>query len=601
MRLARTRTCRILLSTVVVIALSAESGAFETDTHYYLTFALALHSCFDWDEAHLIASGNAMVDENKTTVAELGLFRTHNKRMWHAFGHSEERLNQLWFRAVREKHPQIRLVKLGQFFHFLQDWEAHAGYPMGLGHALATITGKDPDSLAKARDRSARMGQSTADHLAKMCAVLGRLPEGIQDPVIGFLKMTEGARDHVLLAELMLESDPRWRLPWGDLSEEGKKILAQNRLRIEQFIDRAVRPRPGKKVPDDFRPGDEAHGIPRALRLRFDGAGDLTESLDKAIAMTRELESKDVDPADVVVAVEKAVRVKDGWSVRVRIENRGDVRPRGEELTLLRLMVYDALTEERLGEVWSKAPPLKPQQPVTIETLIPMSRAAKEEMIAITLHVGDLSTRNDTVWFMTKKDIAELQEDLEALGRPADGRLVQPPVETVEFADEPKLWLRDKKWLIVMVTTRTNLRDPTAQLGLPMIRLRHENEKLSPDVLRWPPVWTMSVLAEGQRPAAKTFPFLRVSEICEKAELVTSSPVLDVTVVAYEPIRKRKRGSPALRRRRKKPGARRPPPSSPVREVQTSVELDDALTEELRRICTRAGPSGAQDRAKPKE
>ena len=593
MRLARTRTCRILLSTILVMALSAESGAFEKDTHYYLTFALALYSCFDWDEAHLIASGNAMVDENDTTVGEISLFRTHNKRMWHAFGHSEERLNQLWFRAVREKHLQKRLVKLGQFFHFLQDWEAHAGFPMGLGHAMATITGEDPDSMAKNQARTARMGQSTVDHLAKMCAVLGRLPEGIQDPVIGFLKMTEGARDHVLMTELIIESNTEWRLPWGKLSEEGKKILAQNKLHIEQFIDRVARPQPGKKVPDDFRPGDEEHGIPPPLRLRFDREGELTESLDKAIATAEELEAKDLDPADDELTLEQAVRVEDGWQVRVRVRNVGETRSRAAEL---RVGAYDALTEEQLGEVTSKVPRLKPGQTVTIETLIPTSRVAKEEMIAITLHVGDLSTRNDTLWFMTKKDIAELQEDLEALGRPADGRLLSPPVEAVEFADELKFWLRAKKWLIVMVTTRTNLRDPTEQLGLPMVRLRRENEKLSPDVLRWPPVWTISVLAEGQRPAAKTFPFVKVSEICDKADLVTSSPVLEVTVVAYEPIRRRRRGSP-LRGRRKKPEAK--PRFRPVVEASTSVELDDALTEELRRICTRAGPAEAQVPAKP--
>ena len=110
MRLARTRTCRILVSTIVVIALSAESSAFERDSHYDLTFGFALGTCFDWDEAHLIASANAMLDENRTTVAEMSPFRKHSKRMWHAFGHSEERLNRLWFRAVREKNPKVRLV-----------------------------------------------------------------------------------------------------------------------------------------------------------------------------------------------------------------------------------------------------------------------------------------------------------------------------------------------------------------------------------------------------------------------------------------------------------------------------------------------------------
>ncbi|MFQ5993203.1 MAG: FxLYD domain-containing protein, partial [Nitrospiraceae bacterium] len=413
MRLARTRTCRILLITVALIALRAESGAFELDSHYDLTFALALGTCFDWDEAHLIASGNVMLDQNRTTVAEMSVFRTRNKRMWHGFGHSEEDLNRLWFRAVRETHPKLRLVKLGQFLHFLQDWVAHAGFPLGLGHALATITGRDPDSIAKAQVRSIRMVIATLDHLAKMCAVLDRLPDGIQDPDIGLLRMVERIRADQLLIDLYRESSTRWRIPWGNLSRRGRKILADNRLRIEQFIDREVRPQPGKKVPADFRPGDEEHGIPPALRLRFDRAGELTESLDKAIATAEELEAKDLDPADDELTLERAVRVEDGWQVRVRVTNVGDIRSRTGEL---RVGAYDALTGERLGEVSSKVPRLKPGQTVTIETLIPTSRAAKEEMLAIMLYVDDLSMINNQLWFMTQEDIAELQEDLDALG-----------------------------------------------------------------------------------------------------------------------------------------------------------------------------------------
>ncbi len=561
MRLARTQTCRILLITVALVALRAESGAFEIDSHYYLTFALALGTCFDWDEAHLIASGDHMVDQNRTTVGEMNPLRTRNKRMWHAFGHSEEDLNRLWFRAVREKHPELRLVKLGQFLHFLQDWVAHAGYPLGLGHAVATITGRDPDSIAKGRVRSIRMVVATLDHLAKMCAVMGRLPDGIQDPDIGLLKMAEWIRKDRLMNDLYEESSTRWRIPWGNLSRRGRVILAENRLRIEQFIDREVRPQPGKKVPANFRPGDEEHGIPSALRLRFDREAELTESLDKAIATTEELEAKDLDPADDVVALERTVRVEDGWRVRVRVTNRGDIRTRAGEL---RVGAYDALTEERLGEVSSEVPPLKSEQTVTIETLIPTSRAPKEEMLAIMLYVDDLSMINNQLWFMTQEDIVELQEDLDALGRPPDGSLVEPPVEAVEFAGEPKLWLENEEWLVAVITARTNLRRPTEELSLPTVRLRHENKELLPYKAFVPQVWIISVLGEGVRPAAKIFLDMKVSQICEKAELVTSPSVLEFTVGADD------------------------------NTARTSVELDDALTERLRRICTRAVPAGAQ-------
>ncbi len=560
MRLARTRTCRILLITVALIAFRAESGAFEIDSHYYLTFAFALGTCFDWDEAHLIASGDHMVDQNRTTVGEMNPLRTRNKGMWHAFGHSEEDLNRLWFRAVREKHPKIRLVKLGQFLHFLQDWQAHAGYPPGLGHAMATITGWDPDSFARIRVRATRMVIATLDHLAKMCAVMGRLPGGIQDPDIGMLKMTEWIRADRLMIDLYEESSTTWRVPWGGLNRQGGEILAKNRLRIEQFIDRTARLQPEKKVPADFRPGDEEHGIPPALRLRFDQEGELTESLDRAIATAEELEAKDLDPADDELTLERAVRVEDGWQVRVRVTNVGDTRSRTAEL---RVGAYDALTEERLGEVSSKVPRLKPGQTVTIETLIPTSRAAKEEMLGIMLHAGDLSMLNNQLWFMTQEDIAELQEDLDALGRPADGSLLDPPVEAVELAGEPKLWLYEE-WLVAVITTRTNLRRPAEELALPTVRLRHENKELFPYKAFVPQVWIISVLGEGVRPAAKMFLDMKVSEVCEKAELVTSPSVLEFTVGADD------------------------------NTARTSVELDDALTERLRRICTRAVPAGAQ-------
>jgi len=214
--------------------------------------------------------------------------------------------------------------------------------------------------------------------------------------------------------------------------------------------------------------------------------------------------------------------------------------------------------------VSSEVPPLKPEQTVTIETLIPTSRAAKEEMLAIMLYVDDLSMINNQLWFMTQEDIVELQEDLDTLGRPPDGSLVEPPVEAVEFAGEPKLWLENEEWLVAVITARTNLRRPTEELSLPTVRLRHENKELLPYKAFVPQVWIISVLGEGVRPAAKIFLDMKVSQICEKAELGPPSPVLEFTVGADD------------------------------KTARTSVELDDALTERLRRICTRAGPAGAQ-------
>jgi hypothetical protein len=116
----------ILTLVVVAAAGSAHvAAAFERDTHYYGTFALALTSCFDWREAHLIASADVMVDGNRSTVAELDPAKLHNKTGWHAFGHSAERYYELWERVTLEQREAERLIAFGQFLHYLQDWEAH--------------------------------------------------------------------------------------------------------------------------------------------------------------------------------------------------------------------------------------------------------------------------------------------------------------------------------------------------------------------------------------------------------------------------------------------------------------------------------------------
>ena len=121
------------LSCVIVAAAWGAAGqnqvwAYERDTHYYMRFALSLATCFNWDEARIIASGDWGMDENRTTGAEKNPLQTRNKVDWHAFGHRDNRFRDLWMRSITEKDPELRLVKLGQFMHFLEDWESHAGY-----------------------------------------------------------------------------------------------------------------------------------------------------------------------------------------------------------------------------------------------------------------------------------------------------------------------------------------------------------------------------------------------------------------------------------------------------------------------------------------
>ncbi|MBG7606166.1 MAG: hypothetical protein IZT58_16305, partial [Actinobacteria bacterium] len=229
---------------LIALALLTTAGnldAFERDTHYYLTFALSLSTCFDWDEAHIIASADWMTDNNRTTVAEMNPLKKRNKRGWHAFGHSHERYNELWHRVVSEPDELRRLVKLGQFLHFLQDWEAHARFPVGIGHAAATIGGNDPDSIARSEPRTAHAAQATLDHMALMCSEMDRLPEGYDDPDMALPEMFTLLAEDRLIWELVETSRPNWRARLkGGLTREGRRVMARNIHRIEEYVERRM-------------------------------------------------------------------------------------------------------------------------------------------------------------------------------------------------------------------------------------------------------------------------------------------------------------------------------------------------------------------------
>ncbi len=117
---------RTLIGIALVLAVPSLAQGYERDSHYFLRFALSLATCFDWEESHLIASGDWGMDENGSTHAEMNPVQTRNKTEWHAFGHSDRRFHELWQRSVTEPELELRLIKLGQFMHFLEDWEAHA-------------------------------------------------------------------------------------------------------------------------------------------------------------------------------------------------------------------------------------------------------------------------------------------------------------------------------------------------------------------------------------------------------------------------------------------------------------------------------------------
>jgi len=279
------RRCKQLFGALAfLMLLPAPVFGYELDSHYYLRFGLSLSTCFDWGEAHLIASGDWNMDANGTTHAEMNPIQKRNKIDWHAFGHSDKRFHELWLRSAAEKDLELRLIKLGQFMHFLEDWESHAGYGIRIGHARDTYRGRDPDSLGSNPANNHRMVQSALDHLLKTCEDLGRLHDDRDRELIVLKTMlyADGIMD-----ALYEQSEPDWkRGTLGGFRKEGPEIKSANKKRIEEFIEQKFMQRPDKNIPVDFEPGTE-RGIPPHLAIPYDRDGEIVSNRSVKEAMAR--------------------------------------------------------------------------------------------------------------------------------------------------------------------------------------------------------------------------------------------------------------------------------------------------------------------------
>ena len=236
------RALRAVLVGAVLVgcAATSEARAYAGDTHYYLRYASALLTCFDWDEAHLIASSDYLVDKNRTTTAEKHPFKKHNKIHWHAFGRSEERYNELWEIVLGEEAPTVQLVRLGQFLHFVSDWESHYGYGTRMGHGIPTFLGRDPDSLANNRMNNLRMLVQTLRPMMRVCVQQQRdVPvPGEADRSLAVLFAS--LMDESLLDELHETGSRRWK-SWGARGKKGREIRPAPLRRPPPGFARAIR------------------------------------------------------------------------------------------------------------------------------------------------------------------------------------------------------------------------------------------------------------------------------------------------------------------------------------------------------------------------
>ncbi len=171
---------KILVVSLVLIALLSspfilckDALAFDKDAHYYLKFMLILRMCcYTWDEARLIASGDLMTDENENTKAhkdiEVDDDEMVRRETWHAFGTRDSNgypnsayyaTKQFHLKRVQDETDHDKqMVKLGQWLHFEEDFQAHGPYPPeGLGHMWDSLNGSCPDSLRTNPDNSWKM------------------------------------------------------------------------------------------------------------------------------------------------------------------------------------------------------------------------------------------------------------------------------------------------------------------------------------------------------------------------------------------------------------------------------------------------------------
>ena len=144
----------VRLLAVIGACLASHALAYNRETHFDLTLYLALKApCLEFADAALVASADWSQDTNQTTVAEKDFLRVivldvPSQRNWHAFETPETvraRKEALWARVERAQTREERMIHLGQLLHFAQDSFSHAGYAPGLGHAVDTFSGHDPD------------------------------------------------------------------------------------------------------------------------------------------------------------------------------------------------------------------------------------------------------------------------------------------------------------------------------------------------------------------------------------------------------------------------------------------------------------------------
>jgi hypothetical protein len=451
-----------------LLAVSTPVCAYEIDSHYYLRFALAMSTCFDWHEAHLIASADWAADQNASTHAEMNPMQVRNKIDFHAFGHSDTRFRKLWLRSRTEPDLDLRLIKLGQFIHFLEDWESHAGYGIRMGHARDTYIGRDPDSLGNRRAKNERMIQAGLDHLLATCEDLGRLDVDRDRELVRLMLWVF----RMGLPDVIYEqSSPSWkRGRAGGFLREATGIKAANQRRIEDIIAVHIVAQPGKNVPSNFTPGDPGRGIPPPMKIPFGVDGRVLSKESVSASWRQWLQAAEYSP-DVVVSLERVTIDWGGWKTHITAVNEGELT---SEAGHMEVVVVDADNEQLLGQADRKMPTLAPgertQLTVRVYSPGPGEWPEQDVIVGAFARVRDLSAMNDEDWLM----LGHADRDVPGIERITD---VDPPVpglEVVRFTSVPKTFTMENLVCLV-VTAHVSGGDSTEKLEAAVIEVAGED------------------------------------------------------------------------------------------------------------------------------
>lgn len=475
-----------------------------------LRFGLSLWTCFDWDEAHLIASADWMLDGNKSTHAEMHPIKKNNKIQWHAFGHADQRFNELWLRTVEEPDLELRLVKLGQFMHFLEDWESHAGYGTRMGHGRDSFRGRDPDSLANNLEKNWRMVQSAIDHLLLTCRDIGRLaPEEVDRELV---RVMRDLRADGLIQDLYDNSDPKWKRHRvsGGLSKRGKRILRENQERIEEAIERYWKDVEAKNIPADFEPGE--NGLPLFLELPYDREGNLL--LEHSAQDPDDIEeASDELPeyGNLIMQIEASRWQVDGWYVRLELINESDVPVAAADVDVL---IVDSATEQVIGSTTKNAAAIAADDSVKLHVFIPLEIEVDKEDIIVgaVSRVQDFSATDNEVWFMND-DVAEEQPEVPIIADLDDPEF---DLDTMRIHKPPEFWIEPPGDVCTVMAAIASDGDSSEKIrgaSFSLISPTGSEHVVEPQV---PPRWSITQTGTKQYLAAKSFACFSVDKaFCE--------------------------------------------------------------------------------------